>query len=71
MTKYTIPTELRRRLWQNPKILKTYRSMSERLQNEYTQYVISAGSHRDRDLRARQIVNLLSGRVNRLDLGTI
>ena len=64
----TLPTELRRRLWQNPNILKTYRKMSEKLQQEYAQYVISAKNHRDRDYRARQIINLLSGRIQTIDL---
>lgn len=68
MVTFTIPTELRRRLWQNPKILKTFRTMSEKLQQEYSQYVISARTHKDRDYRARQIVNLLSGRITSLDL---
>lgn len=68
MARFTIPTELRRRLWQNPNILKTFRSMSERMQREYSQYVISARTHRDRDYRAKQIVNLLSGRLPTIDL---
>ena len=71
MSKYTIPTELRRRLWRNPQILKAFRKMSDRLQSEYSQYVISANSHKDREYRAQQIINLLSGKTNRLDLTSI
>ncbi|MDX1765781.1 MAG: YdeI/OmpD-associated family protein [Candidatus Saccharimonadales bacterium] len=70
MSKFTIPTELRRRLWRNPNVLKTFRRMSERLQSDYSQYVISATTHKDREHRAQQIVNLLSGRLTRLDIYT-
>lgn len=57
----TIPTELRSFLTKNTEAFNIFAKLPMRAKQEYAMFVIDSESHRERTVRARKVIALLTG----------